>query len=471
MKRQTSPSSKIIATFAAALLLIIVLTACQTGGQGSQPAPSRTSTVDPQLPTSPETSSTRPATLPEGGYDLTDPTQGLGALSSFQQKLTLTLKSSLQGKPYEEKQQIERTVALANESILVSGGSTPNKPVYLFSARLGDYHYSQDQTGGACRAEPVKADKPIDSNPALRLPAAFGMQEVGRGTQNNIEAIHYTFTEKSLLDRAKVLKKASGEVWVAKDSGAVLKYDLEVEVVSQGVSAIRVWSYELNQVNQGLNIQLPDSCQPVLADLPVMPGAVDLVQMPGFQRYKTRAGRAAAVAFYHTELSTLKWEALPGSSPDSADITSVATTLSYVQNYLDGGRILVIQLSEKDGLLQVIVQTALTKTPIQIDKSIGEVAAPGAGDALLPADLPVFQGAEKVSAAKNYIVWNIKAPAAKVIDFYTQEMENSGWNLDQSVENDKMVLLKWSRENEILLFNLVDRGEVTRLTVTALVAP
>jgi hypothetical protein len=485
MKLQPSPSLKIIATFAV-LLLITILTACQAGGQGSQPTPSRTSTVDPQLPASPGTASTRPADLPpdkfpEGGYDLTDPTQGLEAFSSFQQKLTLTLKGSLQGNPYEENQHIERTVALGDESILVSGGSTPNKPVYLFSARLGDYHYSQDQTGGSCRAEPVKADKKIDNNPALRLPAAFGIQEVGRGTQNNIEAIHYTFTEKSLLDRDKVLKKASGEVWVAKDSGTVLKYELEVEVVSQDISAIRTWSYELNQVNQGESIQLPDSCLPVLADLPVMPGAVDLVQMPGFQSYQTRAGRAAAVAFYHTGLSALGWVALPGSSPDSADITSAATVLSYSQNYLDGGRILVIQLSEKDTLLQVIAQTALTKAPIQTDRSAEKTATPGSGEAdpdqspagnvLLPADLPFFQGAEKVAGAKSFVVWNIKAPAAEVTDFYTREMENSGWVLDQSVENGKMVLLKWSREGEILLFNLVDRGEVTQLTVTALVEP
>jgi hypothetical protein len=315
----------------------------------------------------------------------------------------------------------------------------------------------------------VKADQKIDASPAVRLPAAFGMQEVGRGAQNNIEAIHYTFTEKSLLDREKVLKKASGDVWVAKDSGAVLKYELEVEVVSQGVSAIRVWSYELSQVNQGLSIQLPESCLPVLADLPVMPGAVDLVQMPGFQRYQTRAGREAAVAFYHTELSVRGWEALPGSSPDQADITSAATVLSYIQNYLGGGRVLVIQLSEKDGLLQVIAQTARTKAPIQTEKSAAEKSP--TGNVLLPADLPLFKGAEKAAEAKNFIVWNIQAPAAEVTDFYTQEMEISGWVLDQTIENGKMVLLKWTREAEILLLNIVDRGETTQVTVTAFGEP
>jgi hypothetical protein len=212
-----------------------------------------------------------------------------------------------------------------------------------------------------------------------------------------------------------------------------------------------------------------------------MPGAVDLVQMPGFQRYQTRAGREEAVAFYHTELSTLGWEPLPGSSPDSVDITSAATVLSYFQNYLDGGRILVIQLSKKDALLEVIAQTALTKAPIQTDRSSGKIATPDGvkaapdqpptGNVLLPADLPFFQGAEKVAEAESFVVWDIKAPAAKVTDFYTQEMENSGWVLNQRVENGKMIFLKWSREGEILLFNLDDRGEVTQLTVTALVEP
>jgi len=455
------------------------MSACQIAGQGSLPTPSQTSEAETRLPTNANSvlpTKPQPGKFVKGSYDLVDPTLGLDSLSSFQQKLTMTLKGSLQGKPYEEIQHIEREVAGGNESIRVNGDTTLTDPTYLFSAQLAGFHYSQDLAGASCRAEPVKVKKSIEVNPALRLPAAFGIQEVGRESRNNMEAIHYSFNEKSLLERDVAVKKAKGEVWVAKDSGIVLKYELEAELASKDISAVRIWSYELNQVNQGVMLHLPESCLPILSDLPVMPGAVELVQMPGFQRYHANANRVEAVAFFYTNLPALGWKALPGSSPETADTTTEVTVLSFVQNYLDGGRVLVIQLSGIKPALQVTAQTTLTKAPVETNISTDKIPTPEAGkadpeqpligDRFFPEDLPIFPGAVKIDVSETFIVWNIKAPAAKVIAFYTQEMENSGWTLDQRVDNGKMVLLKWSREEETLLINFVDQGDMVRVTTT-----
>lgn len=483
--KTTPPSPRKTIRVLALAILAFSLFSCQAVGSVSQPTAVLAPTANPQPPaastTAPESpGEDDPGKISEGGYDLENPLIGLEELSSFHQTMDMALKGSLNGSTYEEVQHVEREVAGSDHSIQVNATTTTGSPVYLYNARLENYEYAQDQEGESCQAGPAKDDAGMDLNPALRLPAAFGMQETGREDLNGQAAVHYTFDEKSLVDHEGVVKKASGDVWIAEESQAVLKYELTVEIASQDFSGTRIWSYVLDQINQNAPIRLPDTCPPVPANVPVLSGARDILLMPGFLRYSAAVSREDAVTFFHDRLLADGWDAFPGASPDTADLAGDITVLSYSHTYFEGSQVLVIQLSEKDGSLQVIAQTAVTKKPVTVSEQAQpgadpeameetpEAEQPPAGEAMLPSDLPVYPDAAIITQAESVMLLESKASAADVIDFYHEELENLGWSVDQKIENAGTTLLMLSRNGEGLMISALESGEGTQVTIAAI---
>ena len=191
--------------------------------------------------------------------------------------------------------------------------------------------------------------------------------------------------------------------------------------------------------------------------------------MPGFQRYSAGSGRADAVAFYHAQLTGLGWLPLPGSAPEEADLSEDLTVLAYAQPYYEGGRLLVIQLSESGGKVQVTAQSALTKAPVQMDSMDTAAAAeseaedePPADDsapAALPTDLPIYPGATVVTKIENAAILQVEASVAEIADFYESELRSAGWTLYQRFEHEGMVALNWSRENAHLTVTIRPAGD------------
>jgi len=413
--------------------------------------------------------------LPEGGADLANPAQGIDGLSSYRQQFSLTVD----GNPYNTSQVIVREVKGEDHTLRVTDQSTGNPPVDFHSTRLRGYNYTQDREGASCRAEPV-VNESAPSNPVMRLPAAFGMQESGREKIGNLAAVQYTFDEKSLIDHEGVVQSASGQVWVAENSGLVLKYELVVEIEGKEFSGTYHWSYTLSQVNQDLVIRLPDGCQPVLADLPVPPEAADVTNLPGFQQYTTGAAQQELVIFYNEQLSKQGWTALPGSAPDQLDLNTLPIVQSFTQPYLDGSRVLVIQLNEKDGALQVILQTALTKQPVEFSAGslpsaeqveIEETPEANPTDSqspVLPKDLPIYPGAKITTHMDSLIFFEVPDQAANVADFYTQALEKAGWTLEQKAGTETMISLMWSKEDQAMVVTIQEQGQATQVSIIAM---
>lgn len=463
------PTSTPILLILSALLLAML--ACQLGGPAAS-APTASQSNQP--------GSQPPAANAQSGVNLSDPAQGLAALTGYRQQFTLALKGSAQGSAYEETQTIERVVAGGEDTLMVRGQSPAGGVFYLFDARLAGYHYSQTQENGSCRAEAADTAPAPDLNPAARLPAAFGLKEAGRDTLAGQPALHYTFDETALVDTDNQVQTASGEVWLAEGSGLVLKYELSVQLGTPEFTGERSWSYLLQTDQPSLAVSLPPVCPPMLGDLPRLPGASEVEELPGFLRYSASVSREEAVAFYASELPALGWQALPGSDPQTADLTLESTVLSYVQPYLQGSRVLVIQLMEQPGSLQVIAQTALTRSPVQPNVSAppaewsedtpaeDQPSSPPAGVGRLPADLPLFPGAKVTNQMQNFLMFSASSPATQIADFYTQQMENAGWTLEQEVTNANLIILMWSRGAETLVLNLAQERASTQATLTAI---
>lgn len=451
-------------------VLALCLAACKPAAQtpATLQPPVASSQAHPAAPQPTAAEAAAPQNMPSG-VNLENPAAGLDALTGYRQAYTHTLKGSWQAQPYESAQAVERAVRGADSVLRASEASTGSAPVAFFSGRIGGFFYSQSAAGSACRAEPAESAPADSSDPARQLPPVYGMQPAGSEDLDGQPALRYTFDARSLIDPDHAIQTASGEAWLAEDGGLLLKFQLTVEIASADFTSTRTWSYQLIQTGVDEALRLPAGCQPVLADLPVLPGAADVMQMPGFQRYSAGSGRADAVAFYHAQLTGLGWLPLPGSAPEEADLSEDLTVLAYAQPYYEGGRLLVIQLSESGGKVQVTAQSALTKAPVQMDSMDTAAAAeseaedePPADDsapAALPTDLPIYPGATVVTKIENAAILQVEASVAEIADFYESELRSAGWTLYQRFEHEGMVALNWSRENAHLTVTIRPAGD------------
>ena len=87
---------------------------------------------------------------------------------------------------------------------------------------------------------------------------------VGDETMAGVAAKHWTFTIQGLgAESGAQVEANSGEVWVAKDGGYLLKYQvtasLRSDAASSEVSSLTL-TLELTSVNQPVNIQVPAAC-------------------------------------------------------------------------------------------------------------------------------------------------------------------------------------------------------------------
>ncbi len=459
------------------LSILTLLLACQIGSRAVPPTAAPNPSAQPPAPgkDNPSAGGASEQNHP-GGIDLSNPAAGLEGLSNYHQTLSIELNGTLQGAAYEEGLHLERFVHGEDESLLVNSFASPTGSIYLFDARLDGYHYSQSQVNAACRAEPLAEAQAAGPNPALRLPAVFGMQEAGREPLDGLTAVRYIFDEKSLSSRDGALRKASGQLLLAENSGILLRYELTVELVSEEFSGSRTYIYELNPIEADQPLRLPLACPPVLADVPVLAGAQDLTNLPGFQRYLAPVNRSQAVVFFFDELTSLGWRAMPGSTPDQTNLDSATTVLSFAQTYEEGGRVLVLQLNEAGGQLQVIAQSVLTKNPVQPDTA-GDIPFPGdeapEGDpasgesAILPTDLPAYPNAQVMMQTDAVLMLTVNAPIADVLAFYTREMENTGWTLAKDINDTSMTFLLYTRDSASVAIAVAEQNGVIQVVITA----
>ena len=256
----------------------------------------------------------------------------------------------------------------------------------------------------------------------------------------------------------------------------MLRYELTVELASADFTGSRTYRYSLDQVEQGQSVRLPANCPPVLADLPLLDGAQNVTNLPGFQRYSAPVGRREAVEFFNEALTALGWLAMPGSTPDQADLDSAATVLSFAQAYEEGGRVLILQLSEADGQLQVIAQSAITKNPVQPGAG-GDTPIPndeepeddptGGESATLPTDLPAYPDAQVIMQTDAVLMLTVDAPIADVLEFYTREMENAGWTLIRDINDTTMTLLMYTRNSASVAIAVADQNGAIQVVITA----
>lgn len=286
-------------------------------------------------PTGSPSSSVGPSFVASGPgvFILPDPGVGLDALSSYRATLTTSFDGvDADGPSLWTRTRVMTYAAESGETSLateVSGDLPPADP--SFEAETGGVAYAV-RAGTGCVGKTID---PADNlraraEPALILSGLVGAETAGLEAVAGGEASVYTFDERA-LGLSGGVTSATGEVWVATEGGYVARYTMRLEAGADflGESTIGTMSveYELTSVGAPITIDLPTDCPPGLIDAPVMPNAVDVVDLPGMLAFTTAASLEDVVAFYEAAGRERGWDL-----PFAPTIATDTALLEYVDN-------------------------------------------------------------------------------------------------------------------------------------------
>ena len=430
--------------------LILILIVLLLSAVSCQKAPETAAPRSPVQPTSAATKVSGGASeISTGQFVLDVPDQGLSARASYRQRLTSTIKGTLEGQPYSYSETVERTVSGTDETTWVEA-TTNGDVLYLYTARLGETVYSQTNPESPCRAAPA-AEQPVRKNPALKLPPVYGAALMKKESLDGMPAASYAFDGRAVPNVAGKTDDAAGELWLADQGNTLLRYDLTVQVKEGDFTGERAWRYTLETGD--FDPTLPQNCQPLL-DIPIPPNAEDVVNQPGFTRYTVQSGYEGVRQFYLTAMPGAGWEPLPATrmGPDAGAPKDVVVLTFAKANADAGGRVAVIQLIEADKGLIAAVQVIETKIAVKSYDPSEKAPAPGEDDEQpsepegpvvqpkLPDVVVAYPGGTVVAENEAMVMFTTPDTPEKVMEFYTAAFEEDGWQQieDTSVQGTLM---------------------------------
>ncbi len=451
------------------LIALAALQACQGPATPGVVTPAATSTQGGEQAQGTAPAGKTPGTA--GEWSLAQPAAGLEAHSSYHQVYASMITGTYQGQPYESSTHEDRLVSGPDEASLVNATTNNEKPYYLQVTRLGGQTYVQQKSGQACRAQDTTGRPQDNLNPALKLPPVFSGTKVGSETLNGLPSDHYHFTADAVRNQAGKNGTADGDVWVAQAGGTLVKYQLTVQVKDGDFLGTRSWSYELTGANQAAAVALPDGCLPLLSDLPALPGAAGVVSLPGFLSYTSNSTIDAAVKFFQEQLPAKNWYALPGDAPQPA-----SARLKFGRAMADGsGQVLVIQLAAQNQGLEVVLQVVKTNRPIQ-SLTPAAAATPSGEEATetpesetgasLPANLPVYPGAQIMVQNDQMIMAQSSALLDQVAKFYEDQMSAAGWSKTADTSMGGMTSQSWEKGDVSLTILLILQNNQTQIMIS-----
>ena len=423
---------------------------------------------------------TQPSGVTQTGseFNLPDPLAGISALNSFHLLYSSTIDGVLKGQEYTFDLSIEGWQNGADQAELVQQTSTGYDPVYLDMVQLAGKKYIQQEAGGTCRTS--EAGVSLISSQTIKIPTIYNAKLVGQESINNIPANHYQFDENSVKWQAGQNGKAQGDVWIAETGDYVLKYQLSIELPSGDFQGTRTWSYELADINGGTEVVLPEGCLPLIADISIMDGATEVIELPGFQKYVVSAMLDQVISFYKDQLLAAGWVLL---SEDQSEAGNAKLTFTIPD--ADGGsRFTVIQVNEANGQTGVVVQAANTKKAIIMDATPGPgsvapdenpTETPETGDQSetpeaimsIPADFPQYPGATTFIQTEQILVLQTNDSLDTVASFYNQGLENIGFTLENDMTVNGIITQTWTRDQLRIILVIMQQGDMTQITVSA----
>ena len=300
-------------------------------------------------------------TFGAGPFSLTDMQAGLADLSSYKATLTYSFDGVVAGNTEQWSKTYvmltKREPAARQLTIETTGGVPELETVFMAEADGTSYEHLP---GGACTASVIEQGNSFADwlEPAGLLISVIGADEAGGETVNDVAANHYTFDERAL--GGADISKSTGEMWVASEGGFIVKYLLttsgDADYLGEGKEGTLTWDYQLTDINQSVSFDLPKDCPPGLVDAPLLPDAVNVLNMPSMLSYDTSASVKDAAAFYTEQIPDLGCEVV--DEPSITDTTAMLEfthedqTMTVIITANDGVTIVRIVLSHSQVLEQ-----------------------------------------------------------------------------------------------------------------------
>lgn len=284
-------------------------------------------------------------TFGTGSFDLLNPAGGLADLAGYQATLTVSFDGIVAG----QAEQWSRTYTMRTTQMPpVRQITIENAEQQIWTTEIGGMRYER-RNGGLCIANPVEAEG-VPLEPADFLDSVIGAEEAGEDTVDGVAADRYHFDERAI--GAADIAESEGELWIASNSGVLLRYTLTTtsgsDYFGEGVEGMLRWDYLLTGVNQPQTFEVPADCPPPVLDLPMMPDAADVLHYPGWTSYTTASVLDDVIAFYEAQV------AAAGGQPSGPPLRSLNGGALY--GFTQDNRSLVLIASEEEGGTSVLLR-------------------------------------------------------------------------------------------------------------------
>ena len=316
-----------------ALLLVfaLLLSACQ------QPSASTATSAPPASPTkaggassgatsgneneaSTSNENTAGSTGEAESLELSNVSEGLSSLNSYKTTFTMSFQGTKDGQPDTWTWTMEETYRKdpPAKHVVMSGSGSSTEAINGIEtievegktySKFGDICASSDSTGAP---QANATFSPSDIIGDIR-----GSQFVGVENINGVPAKHYVVDMSSFL-KIGDYTSAKGEAWVADPGNFVVKYVFEATGKDtffgsgSNTEGTLHWDYEVNSVNQPVDITAPENCGGAPADIPVMSDAKDVSSFGEMTTYTSPSAFDDVVNFYKEAMTAGGWTEAEG---------------------------------------------------------------------------------------------------------------------------------------------------------------
>jgi hypothetical protein len=324
------------------LSLLVVVTALIVSACGGGPAPAPSGGGQPAAsataaPDNPSAPAQQPTAVPPTAkaaaqqppadsnnstatdlLELTDVTEGLNSLNSYESTFTMSFKGTDNGQPKEwtwaVTEQFVKDPPAKHTTMSGMGTDATGQDSSIETIEVGGKSYSR--FGTIC-ASSDSTDAPTANTgftPSSVIGDIKAAQLLGTDNINGVSAQHYAVDINSLTALGAYTNGKS-EVWVAQPGNFVVKYSFEAtgkDTFFGGgtdTEGTIKWVYELKSVNQPIVIEPPKDCGGAPEDIPVMADATDQSAFGTMTTYSSPSAFDDVVNFYKKEMVAKGWTA------------------------------------------------------------------------------------------------------------------------------------------------------------------
>ena len=449
---------------ALAVLLTLFVTLPMLSGDPSSAQDSPT--LEPNT-TAEATSEPFEATFGPGPFNLMLPTEGLSGLSSYRATLTLSFEGTNAGQPEQWSRTYTMLVTQTSPARQLTIEKSEDAPVYM--AEVNDTFYER-RGEDACIANAVEAEGAFAETwePAGFLNSVIGADEAGTDTVNGVAADHYTFDERA--QGALDIAESTGEIWIVSDGGYLVRYALVTaggaDYFGEGIEGTLTWDYELDDVNQPLVIEVPDDCPAGMLDVPVLPDAVDVLEMPGYTSYTTPSGMEDAITFYEEQVAAL------GGQPAYPPTISESTALFGFT--LDAQPLLLIVAADS-GNTRIDIYVMDDPAELAIGAEVPDAGRGGRGQRQCRATAPPEQSLflclptlPTCKAMPGLLAYMTSTSVADAVTFYEEQVAALGGQVSSPMPaSDSMAMLDVQQGDQVFSVMILSDGGSTSVTITS----